>query len=183
MLANFLSLTAFEIISCVFFLYLVTSFLFFFFFFLINFRTFQCTSFLGHTYSWINPSHQFHNKVQLRKIQHKRVLKTGFYMFSVNTGSYGTHLHCDLYVNNLIKMKVHTDGLDTGSANSVLLLQKANRVFVKKRSHGMSAWLDVSGLCSPDISLHEPWANENLASKQNKQNAKKKYHVHGTHFV
>lgn len=60
------------------------------------------------------------------------VPRSGLYMFSATIRSYGTHLHCDLFVNETMKMRVHTDGIDTGTGNAVLTVRKGDRVFIRQ---------------------------------------------------
>ena len=61
------------------------------------------------------------------------VPRPGLYMLSATVRSYsGKHLHCALWVNDVMHERVFGTNNTTGSLNTVLQLEKGDRVYIKK---------------------------------------------------
>jgi hypothetical protein len=63
------------------------------------------------------------------------VPKPGLYMLSATVrAAGGKHLHCALWVNDVMHERAFGTNLSTGSLNTVLQLKKGDSVFIKKDS-------------------------------------------------
>ncbi|XP_052102067.1 complement C1q subcomponent subunit C-like isoform X4 [Mytilus californianus] len=59
--------------------------------------------------------------------------RNGLYMISATIRSTATkYLHCELWVNDVMKEKLFGNNYSTGTANAVLQLKRGDRVFIKK---------------------------------------------------
>ena len=69
------------------------------------------------------------------------VPRQGLYMLSATVRSTGgKHLHCALWVNDVMYEKAFGTNYSTGTLNTVLQLKKGDRVYIKKDSkHSNSA--------------------------------------------
>ena len=69
------------------------------------------------------------------------VPRPGLYMLSATVRATGDkHLHCALWVNDVMYERVYGTNSSTGSLNTVLQLKKGDRVYIKKDSkHSNSA--------------------------------------------
>ena len=63
------------------------------------------------------------------------VPRPGLYMLSATIRSAGgKHMHCALWVNDVMHERAFGTGKTTGSLNAVLQLKKGDRVYIKKDS-------------------------------------------------